>query len=206
METNNTDEFDWGEKGEVFWRGIQKAAATRSELALKFVVGKAAGKSNAEAARCAGAGGQPNAAGYRLSRANQVQRLFAVLQAETGDEVGHVDGAEAKRILSHLARGSDPSVRIRAVEALAKLEERERELDAQRAEEGDPLKTLQRIADGWPLLAAVIAKRDGWAPGKVKIPARSKAAALADIREMLTALDDIQTDEGEANGRSFATS
>ena len=35
-----------------------------------------------------------------------------------------MDGAEARRILSKLARGSDPGVRIRAIEALQKLDEK----------------------------------------------------------------------------------
>jgi hypothetical protein len=154
MESPNTDEFDWGTRGESFWRDIQKAAATRSALALKFVASKEQGKSNTEAARRAGAGGAPNAAGYRLSRSNEVARLFAVLQAETGTDVGHVDGAESKRILSQLARGSDPSVRIRAVEALQKIQERELERDV-----GDPppeeiLRRLIESAGTWGALAA----------------------------------------------------
>jgi hypothetical protein len=46
-----------------------------------------------------------------------------------------VQPQEAKQILSHLARGSDPSVRIKALEALAKMAERE---EAFRAAQPEP--------------------------------------------------------------------
>jgi len=43
---------------------------------------------------------------------------------------------EAKQILSRLARGSDPNVRIKAIESLAKIEKDERELNMRQAGTG----------------------------------------------------------------------
>ena len=62
--------------------------------------------------------------------------------AEGGGPDGTVDAAEARRILSSLARGSDPSIRIRSVEALAKLDEADRQ--ARRTKEDPSPKEIAR--------------------------------------------------------------
>jgi len=57
--------------------------------------------------------------------------------AETGKGPdGNVTLTEAKQILSRLARGSDPNVRIKSIETLAKIEREERELNIRQAESG----------------------------------------------------------------------
>jgi hypothetical protein len=97
--------------------------------------------------RLAGYGGANEAGarteGYRLYRSNKVTQLLSLAAAEAGGGIdGCVQPQEAKQILSHLARGSDPSVRIKALEALAKMQERED--DARRR---DPEPTLEESID-----------------------------------------------------------
>jgi hypothetical protein len=64
-----------------------------------------------------------------VARSNITEKLlaFASAEAEGQGYDGSVDRAEGRCILSSLARGSDPSVRIRAIEQLAKFDERETE-------------------------------------------------------------------------------
>lgn len=141
---DDADDPIWGTRGQAFWDGIARQAALRkNSLALRFVAAKEQGASNAEAARRAGAGGSPNTAGYRLSKSNEVQRLYAVLQVETGSEIGNVDAKRARSILSRLAEGSDPSIRIRAIEALQKMDERD--VLQRRDELGDGTETFRRM-------------------------------------------------------------
>src|SRR5262249_17226352 len=62
-------------------------------------------------------------AGHRASKSTAVMNLLALAKAESGEgDDGVVTGAEAKRILSRLARGSDPNIRIKALESLARME------------------------------------------------------------------------------------
>jgi hypothetical protein len=83
-----------------------------------------------------------------------------LLNASEGDCIANVDAKEARRILSGLARGSDPSIRIRAVESLGKMDEREEAARAETAS-NDPERTLGEIAQISPLLAAFLSKRHG---------------------------------------------
>jgi hypothetical protein len=101
--------------------------------------------------------------GYRCVRSTAVVNMLAMAQAETGQgDEGVVKSGEAKRILSRLARGSDPAVRIRAIEALAKQEAVEREVAADRARNPDtPESLLKDLASVSPELAAVFAKSNG---------------------------------------------
>ena len=152
----NTQLDKWAPRGEAFWRSVAVSCGVSSQLALMFCVGKSKGLSNAAAARFAEAGGQPNAAGYRLARSSQVQRLLATANAMSdGEPIGEVDRNEAKSILSALARSSDPSVRIRACESLEKIREAEA---AERATEDQPHPegTLAEIAEGTPWLALML--------------------------------------------------
>jgi len=74
---------------------------------------------------------------------------------------------EAKQILSRLARGSDPNVRIKAIESLAKIERDERELEARQREElPDVHQQLRDIAQISVELAEAYAKEKGvvWSP------------------------------------------
>lgn len=119
--TNESD-FDWGPRGEQFFRDLAAAAGVKSELAIKFFAAKTQEATNSKAASLAGAGGNPANAGYRLSRSKDVERLAAAAHAEAGVNVGLVDRAEARRILSAMARGADHTVKLRAIELLSRLE------------------------------------------------------------------------------------
>ena len=83
-------------------------------------------------------------------------------KAETGKGPdGNVTMDEAKQILSRLARGSDPNVRIKAIESLAKIEKDERELEARRQETGTFQDEIREIAKISPELAEAFAKDRG---------------------------------------------
>jgi hypothetical protein len=140
MTEDTTDDFDWGQLGSAWWADVGKQLGA-SERQLRFAVCKYRGCSNTQAAREAGyRSADPDgirSTGYRLARSNIIERLLAFAAAEASGEGydGSVDRSEGRRILSSLARGSDPSIRIRAVEQLAKFDEADRQ--AQAATQGD---------------------------------------------------------------------
>jgi len=171
-----TDDFDWSPLGESFWRDCQNTVGA-NERQLRFACVKHRGTvdhhavSNTQAARLAGYttdGEAIRQVAYRTFRSDAVQRLLAFASAEMrGSTDGTVDGIEAKRILSGLARGGDPSVKIRAVESLMKMEELER------APKDDPPsldEMLRQIADISPVLAI------SWASAE-EVPFRTADAA-----------------------------
>ena len=125
---NDKKAFDWKPLGEDWWRAAAKDVRVRDERQIKFACCKHRGCSNTESARQSGYTTNEDAVrqvAYRVFRSNAVQDLLALAVAEAkGGHGGTVDSAEARRILSNLARGSDPSIKIRAVEAIAKLDER----------------------------------------------------------------------------------
>ena len=101
-------------------------------------------------------------AGSRAAKSTAVMNLLALAQAEqAGGDDGTVGPAEARRILSRLARGSDPSVRICAVELLAKLEREDREFQALTQTKHDPIGELREIAKTSPAFAAQLARDAG---------------------------------------------
>jgi hypothetical protein len=121
--------MDWGSLPEEWW--LKTAAAIgASERMARFCAAKHRGASNADAARVAGygAGGGASARseGYRLIRSNKAMQLLSMAVAEDGGgSDGTVGPEEAKTILSLLARGSDPNVKIKALESLNRLAESE---------------------------------------------------------------------------------
>lgn len=125
-------DFDWGELGRDWWLKTATEIGA-SERHAKFAAAKHRGETNTNAARSAGFGGGSEASvrseGYRLFRSNKVNQLLALASAESGGKGydGTVTTAEARQILSQLARGSDPQVRIKAIESLNKIESVERE-------------------------------------------------------------------------------
>jgi hypothetical protein len=135
---SNSD-FDYGQLTKDWWYETGKTIGA-SERAIKFSAAKFCGKSNTEAARLAGYGGNNDSGarteGYRLYRSNKVTQLLSLAAAEAGGGIdGCVQPQEAKQILSHLARGSDPAVRIKALDSLAKMHDREQELVRNQPEE-----------------------------------------------------------------------
>jgi hypothetical protein len=124
-----TEEFNWDPLGEAFWT---EAAATTGATMLqaRFACCRHRGMTATGAARLAGYtsdGDGIRQAGSRAAKSTAVMNLLAMAVAEAGGgDDGLVDAAEAKRILSRLARGSDPNVRIKAIESLNKLDRDER--------------------------------------------------------------------------------
>jgi hypothetical protein len=121
------DIFDWGQLPSDWWLQTAKEIGA-DERHAKFAAAKHRGCSNTEAARLSGYGTggaeSTRSEGYRVSRSNKVTQLLALAAAEAG---GGYDGSltrqEAKHILTAMARGSDPQVRIKSIELLGKIDE-----------------------------------------------------------------------------------
>jgi len=99
-------------------------------------------------------------AGHRAAHSTAVMGLLSMAKAETGQGPdGNVTMDEAKQILSRLARGSDPNVRIKAIESLAKIEKDERELNMRQAEQTHDFRNeMAEIAKISPELAEQFAR------------------------------------------------
>src|SRR6516164_9187154 len=96
-----------------------------------------------------------------LTRAKAAALEWAKAETGRGPD-GNVTTAEAKQILSRLARGSDPNVRIKSIEALAKIERDERELEIRQREDGTDLRSqYDEIRKISPELAEAWAKEKG---------------------------------------------
>jgi hypothetical protein len=134
MDDSTDPGFDWSPLGEAWWR---EAAETfkASERQLRFAAAKHRGCSHTGAAREAGygTGETVRQVASRAAQTRIVRSLLAFAEAEVGRAGKNgaetiVDAHEAKRILSSLARNADPTIRIRAVEGLSRLDDREVEL------------------------------------------------------------------------------
>lgn len=123
------DTFDWSPLGPDRWQEIARELGA-TDRQLKFAAARFRGCSATEAARQAGVtANSPVAlrgAAHSMSRTNIVMKLLLLAGGEADGDVGNVNRHEARQILSRLARGSDPTVRIRALETLAKLDEADR--------------------------------------------------------------------------------
>jgi hypothetical protein len=119
---------DWGALGSDWWLKTAREIGV-SEKHAKFAAAKHRGSSNVQAAREAGFGSTPGsikAEGHRLSRTNKINQLLALAAAEAGGGYdGTLSPTEARQILTSLARGSDPLVRIKAIESLGKIDKDE---------------------------------------------------------------------------------
>jgi hypothetical protein len=160
-----TDEIDWEPLGEAWWREAG-AACHATEQQIVFALHRHKGMTATGAARAASYAGDDTTirqAGHRASHSTAVTGLLSMAKAETGQGPdGNVTLVEAKQILSRLARGSDPNVRIKAIETLAKIEREERELNMREAENGTDLRSqYDEIAKISPELAAEWAKEKG---------------------------------------------
>jgi hypothetical protein len=159
-----TTEFDWSPLGSGFWEEAKKTTGA-SDMQVRFACCRHRGMTAVGSAKAAGYSGDADSirqAGSRAAKSTAVMNLLALATAESGGGAdGTVSPAEARRILSGLARGSDPSVRIRAVELLAKLEREDREFAAQVATRHDPIEELRLIAQTSPAFAAQLARDSG---------------------------------------------
>jgi len=120
------DAFDWGSLSEKFWRDTG-AEIGCNEKQIKFAAAKHRGATNSLAAKEAGYGQGSDEAlrseGYRVFRSNKVQALLSLAAAEEGGKsAGDITEAEARTILSKLARGSDPAIKIKALESIGKMD------------------------------------------------------------------------------------
>jgi hypothetical protein len=130
-----TEEIDWGELGRDWWIEAGAACAATNQQ-IVFALHRWRGMTataSAKAAKYAGNEDGIRQAGHRAAHSTAVMGLLSMAKAETGQGPdGNVTMTEAKQILSRLARGSDPNVRIKAIESLAKIERDERELERER--------------------------------------------------------------------------
>ena len=128
------DDFDWGQLPYEWW--IETGKIVGADIRhCKFAAVKLRNGTNTEAARLAGFGGgtegSTRSEGYRVDRSNKVNQLLALAAAEAG---GGYDGTlskqESRSILTAMARGSDPNVRIKSIELLNKMEREEEAANA----------------------------------------------------------------------------
>src|SRR5262245_60695266 len=133
MTDDPSADFDWAPLGEQKARELG-ALVGASEMHLRFAIARHRGATMKAAALAACH--RPNAEtirqpASRVAQTKAVRSLLALLSGEAGKEETKsadpdvVDSVEARQILSDLARNADPSIRVRAVEGLAKLDERE---------------------------------------------------------------------------------
>jgi hypothetical protein len=164
------DTFDWGQLPSDWWLQTAKEIGA-DERHAKFAAAKHRGCSNTEAARLAGYGTggaeSTRSEGYRVSRSNKVNQLLALAAAEAG---GGYDGSltkqEARGILTAMARGSDPAIKIKAIELLAKMDREDEEAKATE-QEPDMLEELNILHGISPELAKAYADDRGivhWRP------------------------------------------
>jgi hypothetical protein len=137
----STDDFDWSPLGESFWRSAAESCQHKpSELQLRFACLKHSGLNATDSAR--GAGYQANddegmrQQGSRAAKTTAVCERLAYAHAETGKgDDGIVSGKEAKRILSRISRKGNNNERIKALEALSRLDQVEAAASANQPEE-----------------------------------------------------------------------
>lgn len=129
MRMNEQTEFDWSPLGSGFWEEAQKTTGA-SDMQVRFACCRHRGMTAVGSAKAAGYAGDADSirqAGSRAAKSTAVMSLVQLAQIEqAGGDDGTLSGPEARRILSKLARGSDPSVRIKAIETLNRIDREER--------------------------------------------------------------------------------
>jgi hypothetical protein len=143
-----SEEFDWSPLNEAFWVEAGKTTGA-TPLQVRFACCRHRGMTAAGAARAAGYSGDDDSirqAGSRAAKSTAVLNLLALATAESGGgDDGVVGTGEARRILSRLARGSDPNVRIKALDSLQKIEDRQRAERLQDDGPSDPVETTRQL-------------------------------------------------------------
>jgi hypothetical protein len=134
-----TDTFDYGAIPYETWKEFA-AICGADDRHIKFAAAKFRNCTNTQAAREAGYGAKGGAStrseGYRLARSNKINQLLALAAAEAGSGYdGTLTKQESRSILTAMARGSDPQVRIKSIELLNKLEQQEAAANAAQPEE-----------------------------------------------------------------------
>jgi hypothetical protein len=127
----DNDIFDWGQLPSDWW--LQTAQEIGADVRhAKFAAAKFRNCSNTEAARLSGFGTggaeSTRSEGYRVARSNKVNQLLALASAQAGGGPdGSLTRSEARGILTAMARGSDPNVRLKSIELLGKMDREEQE-------------------------------------------------------------------------------
>lgn len=123
--------FDWGEKGEAYWRDLG-AQCKASEQQIRFACARHGGASATGAARLAGydPGNDPatiRQAGYKAIRTTAVAAMLAIANSEdepSSSPTKVMDKAARLAKLSAIAHKSqDPTLQIRSIEAMNKMQE-----------------------------------------------------------------------------------
>src|SRR5215472_5865046 len=155
-------EFEWPSPGETWCR--QAASDCRaSDTQAKYAALRVSSTPSLEAyKRITGEAGNHSAvrqAAHRLERSVAVQNMVGLYRAEiAGANEGTVSAEEARQILSRIARNGDPSVAVRALEALARVDEKVAEAAQV---DRSPEEILREIAAISPALAWDLAAHSG---------------------------------------------
>lgn len=153
-------DFDWQPLGMAWWLDAARQFGA-SDRQTRFAAAKFRNCSNTQAAREAGyqsaEPGQLRTTAHRLSKSNIVAKLLAFAAAESGGTGydGNVSRDEAKGILSRLARQSDPNIKIRACEQLAKFDEADRQSRAAN-KDPDPENVARQILSCSPAFGPIV--------------------------------------------------
>ena len=143
-------EMNWGELGEQWWKETG-ATVGATEQQIVFACCFHQGMTATASARVAKYGGNDDGirqSGHRAAHSVAVMNLLSLAHAETGSgPSGNVEMDEAKAILSRLARQTgDPNTRLRAIESLVRINEREEERQREQPAETDIRAEIAEIA------------------------------------------------------------
>jgi hypothetical protein len=139
MNDSFNDTYNWGPLGRSFWsRASVECNAT--PLQTRFACAKLRNpNNNAAAAREAGVARAARSIGYAMARNAKVIAMLTMAQTagskrpneplQDARPDGEMTGAEAKSILTDIARADEPVLKIRAVEALQKIIDQEQQRD-----------------------------------------------------------------------------
>ena len=155
-------EFEWPSPGESWWRQASSDCRA-SDTQAKYAALRVNSTPSLEAyRRVAGEEGRGHAvrqAAHRLERSVAVQNMVGLYRAEiAGANEGTVSAEEARQILSRIARNGDPSVSVRALETLARLDDKAAEAAAV---DKSPEELLAEIAAISPMVAYSLAVHAG---------------------------------------------
>jgi len=128
---STSDEFDWAPLGHKWWSDAGEVTGA-DERQLRFACCRFRGMNRTASAIAAGYTGTKDTIRQSASKTDQtkiVRTLLALATSENGasDGLEAVDDREALQILSTMARGGDAGNRIRALEAIGRIKERDAE-------------------------------------------------------------------------------
>lgn len=205
--------FDWP-FGEAFWIEAGKNARTADGRAVhatdrqrKFAVLKFKDQvsSLTEMARLAGfsdmAKGGLKSAGHRALRSAAVQYMLAKAKERAAGERGPVTIATAnkrKLALSELIENGDATSKVKAIEALNRMELAERKLEIEERVAGklvdNPVAILDEIAKIAPAIANALAQQDGIADYVPRTNGDVSQLGASDVKRFVESADTLSDD------------